>query len=116
MKAIVHINDPERWGIAARNIRHLLDYCQEQQTPCQIELAANGPAVRQLKQEDAQKSGLTACLTHLMEQGVVICACGDSMELQHISAAELLEGVQVVPLGAAEMVLRQGEGYAYLKP
>ena len=116
MKVIFHVNDPERWGIAARNAKNTLTYYKEQQQPCQIALVATGAAVRQLQKADAQKAGLTTVLEQMVQDGMMLYACSDSMQMQHIEPQDLLDFVNVVPVGAVQMIELQSKGYAYLKP
>ena len=116
MKVIFHVNDPERWGIAARDAKNTLTYYKQQQQPCQISLVATGAAVRQLQKADAQKAGLSAVLELMTLDGMTLYACSDSMQMQHIEPQNLLEFVTVVPVGAVQMIELQSKGYAYIRP
>lgn len=38
------------------------------------------------------------------------------MEAHHILAEQLMENIQVVDAGVVELVTKQSEGFAYIKP
>lgn len=47
--------------------------------------------------------------------GVRFAACRNSMRHQQVTEAELTAGVQTVPSGTAEVVLKQEAGWSYVK-
>lgn len=52
----------------------------------------------------------------LLEDGVEISACSNTLEMMDLEDSDLLEGVETVPEGAVEVTRLQDEGYAYLRP
>ena len=42
-------------------------------------------------------------------------ACGNAMKKQHLEAADLVAGVDVVPAGIVEVVRKQEAGWVYIK-
>lgn len=48
--------------------------------------------------------------------GVEFVACGNSMKAQHIDKADLVAGVGVATAGYVEIMQRQQQGWAYLRP
>ena len=108
---VVHLDEaaPEKHAGVLRNISHLLTELGE---GTQIELVVHGP-------------GLAAALTdaphaaqvrELLSRGIAVAACANTMREKNVSADELIEGVHVVPAGIAELVRRQREGWAYVRP
>ncbi|MBI1207092.1 MAG: hypothetical protein GC191_07365 [Azospirillum sp.] len=52
----------------------------------------------------------------LQKYGIVFIGCGNTMETTHHSPDELIEGVQWVQTGIAEIVERQLRGWTYIRP
>jgi len=46
---------------------------------------------------------------------VKIVACENMMCSNNVTAADLIEGIQIVPAGIAELVIKQKEGWSYIK-
>lgn len=51
-----------------------------------------------------------------MATGVEFIACGNSMKAQKVGQADLVEGSHVAVAGYAELIRRQEQGWAYLRP
>ena len=51
-----------------------------------------------------------------MAAGVEFVACGNSMKALKIDKADLIEGVGVTVAGYVELIRRQRQGWAYLRP
>ena len=115
MKVLFHIDDSARWTMTLGNTANLLQYGVSFGTPLEIEIVANGPAVRDLRAEAAAKLGIATQLESLA-QSVHICACNNALRANDIDAEELYPFIQVVPAGVAEIALRQDDGFAYIKP
>ncbi|SRR5579875_172762 len=108
---VVHLDeaDPAKHEAVLRTIANLLAELGED-TP--VELVVHGP-------------GLTAALAgtpheetarELLGRGVAVAACGNTMRQRNVPAARLIPGVRVVPAGVAQLVRRQREGWAYVRP
>lgn len=115
MKVLFHIDESDRWTMTLGNAANLLQYGVSFGTPLEIEIVANGPAVCDLRAEAAAKLGIAAQLESLAPS-VRICACNNALKANDITPEELYPFVQVVPAGVAEIALRQGDGFAYIKP
>lgn len=115
MKALLHIDDNAAWELAIGNAKNLLDYADSIRTDCTVELVANGPAVTMLAESAARKAGIYEPLASLSER-VRICACANALRKNQIPAEALPAFVTVVPAGVGELVERQAEGFAYIKP
>lgn len=81
----------------------------------EIEVVAYGPGVWLL----TDKSHFTERVESLMLQNVVFTACGNTLDT--ITAKEgktptLLEGVDTVPAGIAQIIELQEKGWSYLSP
>lgn len=51
----------------------------------------------------------------LLSRGVTIGACRNMLEANGTEPAALVDGIEVIPSGIAELVILQQEGWSYLK-
>lgn len=108
---VFHLDEADRpkQELVLRNIANLLAELSDG-TP--IELVTNGPGVGTSLLDSPE----AAQLRSLLDQGVAVVACNHSLQDLGISTDRLVDGVTVVPSGVAELVKRQREGWAYLRP
>lgn len=52
----------------------------------------------------------------LLDGGVSVRACGNTLDLFDLSESDLVDGVETVDSGAVELTRLQNEGYAYQRP
>ncbi|MCD2203935.1 DsrE family protein [Halobacterium sp. KA-6] len=52
----------------------------------------------------------------LIDRGVTVKQCSNTIEGTDISEDDLIEGVELVSSGVGELTRLQNEGYAYIKP
>lgn len=50
----------------------------------------------------------------LIENGVTVKACSNTLDMFDLSEADLIEGVEVVSSGVGELTRLQNDGYAYI--
>lgn len=55
-------------------------------------------------------------LKSLVENGVIVAQCNNSLRERKISSDQLYDFVAVVPSGNGELILRQSEGWSVIKP
>jgi len=55
-------------------------------------------------------------VTSLIEKDVSVRICSNTMELKELSEADLVDGVETVSSGAAELTRLQDDGCAYVRP
>lgn len=115
MKILLHINDNKNWEITLRSAEAALKHGRETSTMYAVEIVANGPAVEELQEAQAKKSGNYARFVS-MKDAIRLCACNNALRNMRISNESLLPFVDVVPAGIIEIAERQQEGYAYIKP
>jgi hypothetical protein len=115
LKVIFHINEVERWDIALGNITNLLKDVGEENVD--VRVLANGQAVLAFSEESKIQR-----MKELSDRGVRFLACRNSLRNLCstsdvcISEEHLPEFIGVVPAGITELIKRQSEGYAYIKP
>lgn len=102
--------DPARWNLALTNVQNLQDGMGADKVV--IEIVAYGPGIGMLKADAVTN----ARIGELVERGVAVRACENTMRNQKLQRADMHPGVGYVPAGVIEIVKRQQEGWAYLRP
>lgn len=115
LKVLFHVNENERWGAALGNIINLIRDVGEENV--HIVVLANGPAVSAYAYSERVET-----MEMLAEKGVQFKACRNSLKKMCAEGTvciseEVLPGfIAVVSAGITEIIRRQNEGYAYVKP
>ncbi|QLD86597.1 DsrE family protein [Natronomonas halophila] len=52
----------------------------------------------------------------LLDAGVELCVCQNTLEGTDYAVADLLDGVRIVSSAMAELTRKQNDGYAYIRP
>lgn len=102
--------DPAKWNLALNNAKNVQDDLGA--TQVDVEIVAYGPGIGMLKLESA--SG--ARVTEALKAGVHIVACENTMRNQKLTKDDMLPAISYVPAGVTEIMRRQGEGWAYIRP
>ncbi|TXF74809.1 DsrE family protein [Chryseobacterium sp.] len=77
-----------------------------------VELLAFGPGVELYR----KKNGYDKLLIPLKERGVIFVQCENTLKEKNIPKADLYDFVRYTPSGNGEIILRQYEGWAVVKP
>lgn len=78
----------------------------------EIEVICHGKALPLLLEAQSQvKSGVT----DLLSRGVVFAACENTMRRAKASKEDLISSVITVPSALAEIIIKQEQGWAYIK-
>lgn len=107
---IFHVDELTKWDLTLKNVANLLE--QPHQNAARVAVLANSEAVKGY----LAQSALAGAMLKLNGRGVVFSACNNSLNALGIDRAGLPLWVRVVPAGVLELVERQAEGYAYIKP
>jgi intracellular sulfur oxidation DsrE/DsrF family protein len=102
--------DPQKWNLALNNVRNVQDDLGAEFT--ELEIVAYGPGIGMLKGDSTVAARVAAAL----KAGVKVVACENTMKAQKLSVADMLPAIGYVPAGVVELMLRQREGYAYIRP
>ncbi len=103
-------NDPAKWNLALNNAKNLQDDVGAANVD--IEIVAYGPGIGMLKLE----SPTGARIADAIKGNVKVLACENTMRGQKLTRDDMLSGISYVPAGVTEIMKRQGEGWAYLRP
>lgn len=103
-------NDPAKWALALNNAKNLQDDVGA--ANIDIEIVAYGPGISMLKLESPTGSRIAEA----MKDKVKVTACENTMRGQKLTRDDMLSGISYVPAGATEIMRKQGQGWAYLRP
>lgn len=113
LKVVFHINENEKWPVVLSNVKNLIKDMGEENII--IKVIANGVAVScYMPEPDNQR--VIRNVEELSAIGVVFIACRNSLMGNRIDEKTLSDTIEIVPAGVTELVKRQSEGYAYIKP
>ncbi len=103
-------NDPAKWNLVLNNAANLQkDVGREN---IEVEIVAFGPGINMLKAE----SEVGNRIQEATEAGVAVMACQNTMNKQKLKKEDMLSTVDYVPSGVVEIMKKQQQGYAYLRP
>lgn len=110
-KVVIQLNtaDTAAWGGVIGNIKNLSKVWPGN---IKIEVVVHGKALDFLV---AAKSHLVTDIDQLAKKGVVFNACENTMGKYGITKQMLIPSVFTVPSGVAEIILKQEEGWSYLR-
>ena len=103
-------NDPAKWNLALNNAKNL----QEDVGAANVdmEIVAYGPGIGMLKLD----SPTGARIADAMKANVRVSACENTMRGQKLTKDDMLPAIAYVPAGVTEIMKKQQEGWAYLRP
>ena len=102
--------DPQKWNLALNNAKNVQTDLGADKT--EVEIVAYGPGIGMLKAD--------ALVANRIEDataaGVKVVACENTMKAQKITRDEMHRKVDYVPAGVVQLMRRQQQGYAYIRP
>ena len=107
-----HIDDESRWSMVLSNVKNLLN--EVSQDEIEIEVLGNGNSVKKYVADP--KNDYTDLMKDLADKNVKFAACNNSLNGMKLKKEDLNSFVSVVPAGVLELIEKQREGYAYIKP
>ncbi len=122
VKVVFHIDEVEKWSLLIANVRNLVKVVDI--AASNIVVLVNSKAVIIFDQHTfnghpfdrkLQPSHVDS-IQELAEQGIEFFVCQNSLNGLSISVESLPEYVEVVPVGVLELINKQGDGFAYIKP
>ena len=103
-------NDPAKWNLALNNIRNIQQDLGRDKVD--IELVAYGPGLNMLKLD----SPAGARVGEALASGAGVVACENTMANTKTTKADLLPNIGFVKAGVVELVEKQRQGWAYIRP
>ena len=111
-KVVFQVSDADvgKWNLTMNNVRNVQqDLGADKVT---IEIVAYGPGIGMLKLE----SPLAQRIADALGQRVHVVACENTMTAQKLTKADMLPNISYVPAGVVELMQKQQQGYAYIRP
>ncbi len=103
-------NDYNKWTLTLHNARNAqTDLGAEN---IDLEIVVYGPGIGMLKAD----SPVEARVAEALKAGVKIVACQNTMKGQKLVPADMLPNIGYVPAGVVELIQKQQQGYAYVRP
>jgi intracellular sulfur oxidation DsrE/DsrF family protein len=111
-RVVVQVSDgdPARWNMVLNNVKNVQDALGAGNVT--VEIVAYGPGIGMLK-ADAPTS---ARLSEAIKGGVAVEACENTMRGFKLTRAEMNPAIGYVPAGTVQIIKREQEGWAYLRP
>jgi intracellular sulfur oxidation DsrE/DsrF family protein len=102
--------DPKKWALALNNARNVqADLGKEN---VEIEIVAYGPGIGML----AKESEVAARVGDARDRGMTVVACENTMHAQKLKYDDMLPTIGYVPAGVVEIMRKQQQGWAYVRP
>lgn len=102
--------DPKTWNLALNNMKNVQDALGKDKV--EVELVAYGPGIGMLKAESTAGNRVNDAVA----AGVRVVACENTMHALKLSKEDMLASISYVPAGVIELMNRQKQGYAYIRP
>ncbi|GAB4182760.1 MAG: hypothetical protein OHK0026_10750 [Rhodocyclaceae bacterium] len=103
-------NDPAKWNLALNNAANVQKDLGKENVA--IEIVAYGPGLNMLKSESVAAGRINGA----MDGGVAVMACDNTMRAMKLTNADLIGGVGHVRAGVVELMMKQREGWSYIRP
>lgn len=112
-KAVFQVSDadPQKWNLTLNNARNVQDDLGGEDA-VDLEIVVYGPGIGMLKADSAVGKRVADSL----KNGVKVVACETTMKAQKLVYADMLPGIGYVSAGVVELIKKQREGYAYIRP
>jgi len=111
-KAVFQVSDgdPQKWNLALNNAKNVQDDLGSDAVD--LEIVVYGPGIGMLKAD----SPVAKRIADALKNGVKVVACENTMKAQKLVYADMLPAIGYVPAGVVELMKKQQEGYAYIRP
>ena len=106
----VSAGDPKIWNLALNNAKNVQQELGAQNAD--IEIVVYGPGIGMLKFDSAVANRIDEAVG----DGVKIVACENTMKALKLTKDDMLASAGYVPAGVIELMKKQKEGYAYIRP
>jgi intracellular sulfur oxidation DsrE/DsrF family protein len=105
-RAVFHVDEMGKWALALHNVENFL----KAEPDARLVVVANAEAVKGF----ADKALLPG-MKSLADRGVLFEAHRNALTANNVYP-ESADWLKIVPAGVVELAVRQGDGYAYIRP
>jgi uncharacterized protein len=111
-RLVMQVSDADagKWNLALNNAKNVQQAYGADKVD--IEIVTYGPGIGMLKMD----SVVANRIEEAKQAGIVIVACQNTMKGMKLTSADMLPNTSYVPSGAVEIIKKQRDGYAYLRP
>ena len=111
-RALIQVsdNDAQKWNLALNNARNTQDDLNAD--AIDLEIVVYGPGIGMLK----AGSPVAPRIASAMKSGIRVLACENTMTNQKLAKSDMLPDLGYVPAGVTQLMKRQQQGWAYLRP
>lgn len=111
-KLVVQVSDDDlaKWNLTLNNVKNIQSELGAANVD--IEIVAYGPGISMIRIESPVAERVREAIT----AGVRVVACKTTMSIQKLTEDDMLPALVYVTAGAVELMVRQQQGYAYLRP
>ena len=111
-RVVIQVSDGDaaKWNLALNNAKNL--QADLGAPNVDVEIVAYGPGIGMLKLD----SPVAQRIDEATKSGVRIVACENTMKGQKLNRGDMLDGIGYVGAGVVELMSRQQQGWAYLRP
>ena len=111
-KLVMQVSDGDaaKWNLALNNAKNV--QVDLGATNVDIEIVAYGPGIGMLKTDSVVGNRVGEA----MASGVKVVACENTMHGQKLTKADMLTGIGYAPAGVVEIMQKQQQGWAYIRP
>lgn len=102
--------DPAKWNLVLNNAKNVQTDLGHDQVA--IEIVAYGPGIGMLKMDSVAGTRVSEA----MAAGVSVVACENTMRNLKITRDDMLPKISYAAAGVVQLMVRQKEGYAYIRP
>jgi uncharacterized protein len=103
-------NDTSKWSLALNNANNIQKDLGKDKV--ELEIVVFGPGIHMLKAE----SEVGNRVADAVGAGIKVMACQNTMRNQKLTPDDMLTTVGYVPAGVVEILRKQQQGFAYLRP
>jgi intracellular sulfur oxidation DsrE/DsrF family protein len=111
-KLVIQVSDADtgKWNLALNNAKNVQQAFGADKVA--IEIVTYGPGIGMLKLDSAVANRVDES----KKAGIEIVACQNTMKNMKLTADDMLPNTSYVPSGVVELINKQKEGYAYIRP
>ena len=111
-KLIMQVSDadPAKWNLALNNAKNVQQAYGADKVD--VEIVVYGPGIAMLK-SDSVSAGR---IDEAKKANITILACENTMKNNKLTKEDMLPNTSYVAVGVAQIIKRQREGYAYVRP
>jgi uncharacterized protein len=111
-KVVMQVSDadPAKWNLALNNVKNVQQMIGADKVDAEI--VVYGPGIGMLKMD----SSVAGRIEEAKKANVKIVACENTMKAMKLTKEDMLPDSSYVPAGVVEIMKKQKEGYAYIRP